>query len=215
MAAADWTTIERMVGRLRQQATAAPRDPWLHYDLAYALHRRASAIIIEGRARDARALLEEAIEAAQRSQSLGGGGHALALEGAVTGQLTGVAGGLAVMRLGPRSFRLLDQAIDALPHDPRAALLNGISRLNAPRAFGGGAAKGEAELRRAIRLFATDANRSPQPTWGLVDAHIWLGIALRELDRPGEAGAEWQRALVLSPGHRWVTDELLPSLGAR
>lgn len=215
MSAADWATIDAIIVRLRRAHAAVAGDPWLAHDLAYALHRRASAAIIEGRARDARPLLEEAIAAAQRAQRLGAGAQVLALEGAVTGQLAGVAGGFSAIRLGPRSFRLLDAAVAALPNDPRVALLNGISRLNAPRAFGGGAAKGEPELRRAVRLFAQDPNRSPAPIWGRVDAHIWLGIALKELNRPAEAREQWQQALKLAPDHRWVTDQLLPSLGAR
>lgn len=214
LAAADWPALERVTQQLRAAARtpAGQRDAWLHYDVAYALHRRASALIVEGRAKDARAMLEESAEVAQTAAALGAGAHAVALEGAVTGQLAGVVGGLSVMRLGPRSFRLLDAALEALPNDPRVALLNGISRLNAPRAFGGGAVKGEAELRRALRLFEGDPNRTPLPIWGLVDAHIWLGIALEQLDRPAEARVELQRALALSPGHRWVTDELLPRL---
>ena len=217
MGAADWSTLEAAVLRLRREgrSAAGARSPWVQYDLAYALHRRASGLIVEQQPKDARALLEEAVAAAQRARELGAGAHALALEGAVTGQLAGVVGGLAVMRYGPRAFRLLDEAVDSLPNDPRTALLNGITRLSAPRAFGGGAARGEAELQRALQLFARDPNRSPQPVWGHVDAYIWLGIAFREQDRPAEARQAWGEALARMPGHRWVTDELLPSLRTR
>lgn len=214
LAAADWPTLDRATARLRTAtAFAAGRtDAWLHYDLAYALHRRASAMIVEERTKEARTLLEESQRTAARARELGAGAHALALEGAVTGQLAGVSGAFAAMRFGPRSFKLLDDAIESAPQDPRVALLNGISRLNAPRAFGGGAAKGEPELRRALRLFATDGNRSPLPVWGRADTHIWLGIALDQQGKPAEARAEFQRALELAPGHRWITDELLPGL---
>lgn len=214
LAAADWPTLERATERLRAAtATAAGRtDAWLHYDLAYALHRRASALVVEERTKEARALLEESQRTAAKARELGAGTHALALEGAVTGQLAGVSGAFAAMRFGPRSFKLLDQAVEQAPSDPRVALLNGISRLNAPRAFGGGAAKGEPELRRALRLFETDRNAAPLPVWGRVDAHLWLGIALDQQGKPAEARAEFQRALELAPGHRWITDELLPGL---
>lgn len=211
---ATWPPLERATARLRSAlgSAAGQRDAWLHYDLAYALHRRASVMLVEGNGDAARGLLEEAVRVSARAAELGAGAEATALEGAVTGQLAGARGGLSAMRLGPRSFRLLDQAIEAAPENPRVALLNGISRINAPRLFGGGAEKSEPELRRALRLFAGDSSRTPQPTWGLVDAHLWLGIALRDLGRPDEARAEWQRALELAPGHRWIVDELLPSL---
>lgn len=209
-----WPRIDAALLRLRAViATPYGRaDQWVHYDLAYALHRRASGLIVEDSGRAARPLLEEAVRMSQRAHELGAGPTALALEGAVTGQLAGVGGGLAPMRFGPRAFRLLDQALTEAPNDPRVALLNGITRFNAPRLFGGGPAKGEEELRRAVRLFDADRSVSPQPVWGRPDAHLWLGIALKALNRPADARAEYERVLVLSPGHKWVTDQLLPEL---
>lgn len=217
LAAADWTTLERATQRLRA-ASVAPvnrNEAWIHYDLAYALHRRASALIVEEKTKDAKALLEESIAAAQKAGTLGAGMHAKALEGAVTGQLAGAAGSLGAMRYGPRSFRLLDEAVAGAPNDPRVALLNGISRLNAPKVFGGGAEKGEPELRRAIRLYASDRNATPLPSWGLADAHIWLAIALEQQGKIAEARTELERALTIAPGHRWITDQLLPALDKR
>lgn len=211
---AAWPRIDAAITRLRSAITTphGRADQWTHYDLAYALHRRASGLIVLDSGRTARPLLEEAVRMSQRAHELGAGPTALALEGAVTGQLAGVGGGLAPMRFGPRAFRLLDQAVAEAPNDPRVALLNGITRFNAPRAFGGGPTKGEAELRRAVRLFEADRASSPQPTWGRPDAHLWLGLALVALDRPSEARAEYRRVLQMSPGHKWVTDKLLPEL---
>ncbi len=217
MAQSDWAAIDRAAAALRAATQAAPgrSDAWLQYDLAYALHRRASALIIEDRARDARTMLEEAVAAAGRARTLGGGAAAQALEGAVTGQLAGATGGLGMMRHGRASLRLLDEAVAAAPNDPRVAMLNGITRVNAPAFAGGGAARGEAELRRALRLFETDRSATPLPTWGRVDAHIWLAIALERQDKLNEARAELERALQLAPGHRWIVEELQPALAKR
>lgn len=211
----EWAMVDAAVARLRT-AVAGPGapDPWTHYDLGYVLHRRASAFLIAKQLDRAKPMLEEAERALARAQDLGGGASATALRGAVTGQLAGTGGVLNAMRMGPRSFKLLDEAIAAAPRDPRVALLNGMSRLNAPRAFGGGPAKGEPELRRAVALFASDQSVSGAPAWGRVDAHIWLGIALEQLGRRDEARAELLRALALAPGHVWVTRELLPKLDA-
>lgn len=213
----DWAAIERATVALRAatQTASGRGDAWLHYDLAYALHRRASGLIVEDKARDAKAMLEEAVAAAARARTLGGGAAAQALEGAVTGQLAGATGGFAMMRLGRTSLQLLDQAIAAAPNDPRAALLNGITRVNAPAFAGGGPARGEAELRRALRLYASDRSASPQPTWGRADAHIWLAIALEKQDKLVEARAELARALELAPGHRWIVETLQPQLNRR
>jgi tetratricopeptide (TPR) repeat protein len=87
--------------------------------------------------------------------------------------------------------------------------------VNAPAFAGGGATRGEAELRRAVALFANDRSASPQPTWGRADAHIWLAVALEKQNKIPEARAELNRALELAPGHLWVTRELLPALDRR
>jgi tetratricopeptide (TPR) repeat protein len=211
--AADWSAVDRTAAqwRVATQSAAGRGDAWLHYDFAYALHRKASALIIDDKAKQAEAMLAEAVAAAARSRELGGGAQAQALEGTLTGQLAGAAGGFSMMRLGRRSFALLDAAVAAAPDDPRVALLNGITRLNAPAFVGGGAVRGEAELRRAVRLFAADRAASPQPVWGRADAHIWLAIALHKQDKLAEARAELTRALELAPGHRWVTQTLQPA----
>ena len=215
----DWAPVDSALRRLRAAvASLSARDPWTHYDLGYVLHRRASAFLLAKESDRAKPLLEESERALARAQALGGGASATALRGAVTGQLAGSGGMLNAMRMGPRSFRLLDEAVAAAPRDPRVALLNGMSRLNAPRAFGGGAAIGEPELRRAVALYAEerphDGPSVGTPVWGRVDAHIWLGIALGQLGRRDEARAEFRRALALAPGHAWVTRELLPRLDA-
>jgi tetratricopeptide (TPR) repeat protein len=212
---ADWAALDRVTADLRSASASAPRNAWLHYDLAYALHRRASGLIVEDKASDAKTMLEEAVKVAGRARELGGGAQAQALEGAVTGQLAGATGGLSLMRLGRASFRLLDEAVAAAPNDPRVALLNGISRVNAPAFAGGGPSRGEAELRRALRLYETDRAVSPQPTWGRADAHIWLAIALEKQSKLPEAQAELTRALALAPGHRWIVETLQPALARR
>jgi tetratricopeptide (TPR) repeat protein len=211
----DWAALDAVVTRLRAATKgAAARDPWTHYDLGYVLHRRASALMLAKQTDRAKPLLEEAERALARAQELGGGATATALRGAVTGQLAGAGGAINAMRMGPRSFKLLDEAIAAAPRDPRVALLNGMSRLNAPRAFGGGPAKAEPELRRAVALFTEDKPTGAAPSWGRVDAHIWLGIALEQSGRRAEARTEFQRALALSPGHAWVTRDLMPKVEA-
>lgn len=210
----DWTTLDRIVVRLRAASvTASGRtDPWIHYDLAYALHRRVSGMIAEKNNASAKTLVDEALRAADRARTLGAGAHARGLQGALSGQMAAVGGGLSPMRFGPRSLSQLDEAIEAAPNDPRVALFNGMTRLNAPSVFGGGPPRAEAELRKAVRLFATDRNATPLPSWGRTDAHIWLGLALQAQNKNAEAKAEFDRALALTPGHRWIVETLIPGL---
>jgi tetratricopeptide (TPR) repeat protein len=200
-----WADLDSVIARLRDEARKSPDNYVVQYDLGYALHRKVGSITEGGVNDDPRPLLEEADRALQRAYSMGGGGSALALRGTVTGQLAEVSGTLSAMRLGPRSFRQLDQALKISPDDQRVALLNGMVRLRAPRPFGGGAEKAEREFRRAIALFERDSAKSPAPVWGRADAHIWLGIALAKLERRTEAKTEFEKALALAPGHVWVT----------
>lgn len=211
----DWTALDSVIARLRRAVKAAPGDAALLYDLGYALHRRASAMIVNEETKAAKPLLEESERALERAADAGAGATALALRGAVLGQLAGVGGALGAVRYGPRAFGLLDRAVEQVPWDPRVALLNGITRLNAPKRFGGGAAKGEAELRRALRLFEADRARTPDPTWGHADAWIWLAIALDEQGRTALALEALERALALAPAHDWVVKELKPRLEAK
>ena len=210
----DWATLDRLAARLRAAtATDAGRtDPWVHYDLAYVLHRRVSGLIAEKNNARAKSLVEEALRAADRARTLGASAHARALQGALSGQMAAVGGGFSPMRFGPRALSQLDDAIEAAPNDPRVALLNGMTRLNAPAVFGGGPPRAEAELRKSVRLFASDRNASPLPSWGRTDAHIWLGLALQAQNKKTEARAEFDRALALTPGHRWILETLIPEL---
>ena len=178
------------------------------------VHRRASALLIAERIDQAKPMLEEAEKALAKAQELGGGATATALRGAVTGQLAGTGGMMAGMRQGPRAFRLLDEALKQSPNDPLVALLNGLTRLNAPAAFGGGPNRAEPELRRAVTLFATHRPAGPGPVWGRVDALIWHAIALEKQGTRNEARIELTQALGLAPGHAWITRELLPKLDA-
>lgn len=210
----DWATLDRLAARLRTASTSAAgrTDPWIHYDLAYALHRRVSGLIAEKNNARAKTLVEEALRATEQARTLGAGAHARALQGALSGQMAAVGGGLAPMRFGPRALSQLDEAVETAPNDPRVALLNGMTRLNAPSVFGGGPPRAEAELRKAVRLFATDRNATPLPSWGRTDAHIWLGLALQAQNKKAEARAEFDRALALTPGHRWILETLIPEL---
>lgn len=212
MAVGDGVALGRLEAVLNAAVSTQPRDPWVFYDLGYLLHRRASLFIAGQKPKLARPLLDRADDLLERSVALGGGAAALALRGAVAGQLAGSSGTLGAIRHGPRSLRLLDQARTAAPTDPRVHLLRGMTLLHTPAAFGGGPAKAEPDLRRAVTLFASDTSRAPFPTWGRIDAHLWLGVVLRDLKRPIEARREWREVLALNPGYRLVTDSLLPSL---
>jgi tetratricopeptide (TPR) repeat protein len=118
------------------------------------------------------------------------------------------------MTLGPKSSGLLDRAKEMEPKNPRVWLVSGMSATFTPKMFGGGTDKAEQDLRKAIALFETDRPVAPAPSWGRVDAWIWLGQTLQKEEKTDDARAAYQKALELQPDNQWVQRVLLPSLGS-
>ena len=138
-----------------------------------------------------------------------GDAESMALLGSVLGDR--ISGPLSAMRLGGKAGEMLEAAYALAGDNPRVALQRGVGYFFTPKAFGGGAEKAEAELRRALQLF--DAGPEEQwPNWGHLDTLARLGEVLAELGRPEEARQLYDRALAMEPDYVWVRDELLPAL---
>ena len=81
--------------------------------------------------------------------------------------------------------------------EPMNYLSRGIGNYYLPSAFGGGVELAIKDFEKAIAL---DANSA--------DAHLWLGIALRKLNRNPEAHKEFERAVKLNPARLWAKQQL-------
>ena len=184
---------------LDQLLAANPDDSVaLHYK-GYALYRKAAALSGDkARKSDYKATLQEAESAM--------------LQSAVVGQLIGVSGIFAIPRLGPKTNRLMDEAIALAPGNPRVWLLKGVLSIHKPKMFGGGLDKAERELKKAIELFPADSPVAPRPSWGYAEAWAWLGSVHAGQKRVDEARAAYARALELQPHFDWVRQHLLPAL---
>jgi len=119
---------------------------------------------------------------------------------------------VAGMRLGPKASESMARAVEAGPRNPRVWVLRGISAFNTPSTFGGGVDKAASYLERALVLFAADTPRASLPTWGRVDAHVWLGQTYAKQGKREAARSQYQAALALQPHQPWVTQVLLPAL---
>ena len=116
------------------------------------------------------------------------------------------------MRLGPRADKSLKRALELAPDNPRVAFQLGVGAFFKPGMFGGGDDKAQAELERALELFAQQPPGAPWPHWGHVDAWIWLGQVHAKRKEWAQARTAYERALELEPDHVFVRDELLPQL---
>ncbi len=113
--------------------------------------------------------------------------------------------------LGPKSSRLLAEAVASDSANPRAWFFAGVSQLSTPEAFGGSKKKAAASFLRAIHYAETaSAADSLLPRWGLLDALIWSGRTAEASDDIATAISMYRRVLELAPEYGWVKYGLLP-----
>lgn len=117
------------------------------------------------------------------------------------------------MILGPRANRLAQQATENDPDNPRAWLMHGSQKLNTPKMFGGSMDEALTAFQKSVALYEQQSGNDPlDPTWGYIDALVWLGIAYEQLDRDEEARVVFLKVLEVEPEFRWVKYNLLPAL---
>ena len=190
------------------------RDNWrIHYCRGYCaalMGRR----LQERDGRRSEQSLREAVVLLITADSLGGGAPLLALMADCAGNLmrhVSVFGAIAQAR---RAGDCLERAIRADSLDPRAALVDGVSRIYRPSAFGGGANRARERLYRAIELRrAYTRIDSLTPDWG-TEAEIWAWLALVEArEGNSETAREYAGiALRVQPGYWFVPERVQPEI---
>lgn len=207
--------FDRALAHIEGTLARRPNDAVMLHYRGFVLYRKASYLVTTGRdAKAAKAMFEDAEQTLARSAASLKWPETTALQSAVVGQLIGLGGALAGMRLGGRATRLQDEALAAGPDNPRVWMLRGVSDLFRPKLFGGSPEKAEASLKRALTLFTTDAPTPPAPWWGHAEAYGWLGQVYVKQGRVQEARAAYAKALELQPGNAWVLELLLPAVHA-
>lgn len=199
----------QLLRELTASSATAP-EPLVQYAIAYAGWRMVSLPDVSKRDQDD--LLDDAggrLEAIRKASPK----HveALALGGSIYGQQAGRSMMRAIV-LGPRSMRALNGAAELEPGNPRVLLLQGISALHTPSAFGGGRDKAERLFRRSLDEFSREPVTKAWPNWGRFDAHAWLGQVLRRKGDLIGAHAEYDQALAIAPHSAWLRSVLLPAL---
>jgi tetratricopeptide (TPR) repeat protein len=107
--------------------------------------------------------------------------------------------------LGPRAYGLAEEAVRRDSTNPRAWLVRGMMKLNAPSMFGGSTNEALGSFQRAIALFERPGRQGPlEPDWGYIDALVWFGWAQQKEDRLAEAMSVYEKALKVEPRAEWV-----------
>jgi tetratricopeptide (TPR) repeat protein len=187
--------------RLTVQASAAaqkePNDANAQYRLALAQSYLAEVAIEVRDKNQAHAAAEAGIKAAE---------HAVALKPnnseyhRILGTLCGQAVSANVLQGLKYGRCATDEVNKALQLDPKASLnyvSRGIGNYYLPPGLGGGVELATKDFQKAIEL-------DPQSA----DAHLWLGLALRKLQRNAEARKEFQKSMEANPARVWAKLQL-------
>jgi tetratricopeptide (TPR) repeat protein len=206
-------TLMNARGMFEKILTVREEDYLSHYYLAYADYRICILYTSQEEKKTAYDYLEEGIKYLKRSVDLNPNfSESHALLASLLGLKIGFKWYLG-MTLGPKANSRFETSLQVDSLNPRLYLLLGISKYNTPKMFGGGMEKAEANLLKAIHLYQTQSTTdSLLPTWGHEEAYAWLGKVYVEKKEYEKAQIQFEKAMEIKPGYRWVKYELLNDL---
>ncbi len=104
---------------------------------------------------------------------------------------------LAAMKWGKCAQESINRAIELNPKAAMNYVGRGVGNYYLPAAFGGGPVLAIKDFQKAIELDAR-----------LSEAYVWMGIALRKVNRNNEARKALERAIQLNPKRVWAKEQL-------
>ena len=115
-----------------------------------------------------------------------------------------------MITLGPRSMKLLDQALDVTPTHPLAFSLKGNVKSYLP-AVGGGSNRQAVEFfNKCINLFDTDCHARFR--WNYCAINLCLAQTYQKMGKTAEARSVALHTLEFAPNYVAIRDEFLPQL---
>jgi len=190
--------LEQIANQLSLLAERQQADARAQYQAALAhstLAEVASELRDKGQARSA---AEAGMKTAERAVALKPSeAEYHRILGTLCGQQAAAVGGLGALKYGRCALDEVNKAMELDPREPMNYLSRGIGNYYLPSALGGGVELATKDFQKAIMLDA-----------GSADAHLWLGIALRKLNRNAEARKEFEKAAKLNPARIWARQQL-------
>ena len=208
----DMRSWERTIAEMEQYYSAFPRPDML-YDLLLARYGFIPHCLEEGKNNIARQHLDNAEEELERLFVYSHyQAHAYALRGAFLGFRISLRP-LSAIRLGPRSYRAVDDAMEADPNNPVVWMERGNTRFYTPSTFGGSKEEARDSYKKAVELF--ENNLQPNQRWLYLNSLVGLAKSYQYTNQERLAVATLEKALQFEPNFKWVKDELLPEARSR
>lgn len=113
---------------------------------------------------------------------------------------------LRAVQLGPRSYRVLDQALEADPSYARVWIEKGNAAFYTPPMFGGNRLEALDHYRKAISMF--ERNLPNNHRWLYLSTLMALANAYKSNDEPDKAIRTIEKALAFEPAFAWALEEL-------
>lgn len=193
----DRAALERMAASYTAAAGKQANDAQAQYMLAVSQSYLAEVATELRDKNGGRAAAETGIKAAEKAVSLK---PSVAEHHRILGTLCGQvipANVLAGLKYGRCALDSINKAIEIDPKSAIAYVSRGVGNYYLPSAFGGGPDVALKDFQKAIQL-------DPE----LAEAHLWMGITLRKLNRNAEARKAFGKSLQLNPDRIWTKQQL-------
>ena len=193
----DRAALERIAAGYGSTAAKQANDANSQYMFAVAQSYLAEVATELKDKNGGRSAAESGIKAAEKAVALNA---SVAEHHRVLGTLCGQvipANVLAGLKYGRCALDSINKAVELDPKSAIAYVSRGVGNYYLPAAFGGGPDVAIKDLQKAIQLDAK-----------LAEAHLWMGIALRKLNRNDEARAAFTKSLQLNPNRVWAKQQL-------
>jgi len=190
--------LVQIAAQLSSAADHQPADARAQYQAALAQSTLAEVATEMHDKAQARSAAEAGMRAAERAVALKPGeAEYHRIWGTLCGQETASLGALGALKYGHCALDEVNKSMALDSREPMNYLSRGIGNYYLPAAFGGGVELAIKDFEKAIALDPKSA-----------DAHLWLGIALRKLNRNAEAHKEFELAVKLNPARLWAKQQL-------
>lgn len=193
----DRAAIEKKIAELAVRAVRQPNHADAHHALAVAQSYLAE-VALELRDKNlAKNAAEAGIKAAERATTLRPDSSEFQrVLGTLCGQVI-PANVLSGLRYGKCAQDAVTKAIKLDPKSSMAYVSRGVGNYYLPPALGGGPELAIKDFEKAIQLKPDNS-----------EAYLWLGIALRKLNRNAQARKALSRSVELNPRRIWARQQL-------